>query len=333
MLSVILVNWNGWADTIACIQSLLRAESTEFRIIIVDNASPNGSFDIFRKWAEGKLCLIEDALTPSIKPLERFVNAHNSVFVDFDDDTQNFIFQHEAVTTTLSDITSVYFIKGCKNGGFGYGCNVGMKLSQRLGTDSIWLLNNDCVVSSNSVLKLNDYIARNPSEIVGTYIKYYYQPSQFQAVGGGSLTRLTGKLKLHNSPLDHGKLDYIHGASIAFSSVCLEEVGFFDENIFMYCEEVDFCLRAASARYRCMVLPIEIFHKEGASQVGGSSVNAWTQVLISKHYVLKKNFGWGCWVCFFFVMLVMRSLIPFGSHNARIGARRALTHFLLARKL
>ena len=47
MISVVLVNWNGWADTIACVQSLLNAEQTAFRIVIVDNASTNESVEMF----------------------------------------------------------------------------------------------------------------------------------------------------------------------------------------------------------------------------------------------------------------------------------------------
>jgi GT2 family glycosyltransferase len=333
MISVILVNWNNWADTIACIQSLLRAESAEFRIIVVDNASPNSSFDIFRKWTDRDLCIIEDELTTPINSIGEIFDEYNSFFVEFNNITQHFVFEDNALSIVGVGLTSVYFVKGWKNGGFGYGCNVGMRLADQMGTDSIWLLNNDCIVSRDSIMVLKEYVSKNRNELVGVHLKYYYEPNQFQAVGGGMLNRLTGKFHLHTTPADHLKLNYIHGASLAFSADCLDRVGFFDEKIFMYCEEVDYCLRASSLGYKFKVLPIEIFHKEGASQNGSSSVNAWTQVLINKHYVLKKNIGWGCWVFFFFAMLVIRSLMPFGSLNARIGARRALAHFLQIEKI
>lgn len=328
MISVVLVNWNGWADTIACIQSLLRAEPTEFRIIVVDNASPNGSFDIFRKWTNDELCLFDDSLPPDFNTIGGFYDECNYFFVDFDKNNQKFFFEKKAHTIKEDRLISVYFVKGWKNGGFGYGCNIGMRLAQQLGTDSIWLLNNDCIVSRNSLSILSDYISKNRNEIIGMHLKFYYARSQFQAVGGGSLNRFTGKFNLHTKRSDYLKLNYIHGASMAFTTDCLDKVGFFDEKIFMYCEEVDYCLRASSKGYKFNILPIEIFHKEGASQNGASSVNAWTQVLINKHYILKKNFGLGCWTFFFFAKLVMRSLIPFGPLNARIGARRALAHFI-----
>ncbi|MBB6097613.1 hypothetical protein HNR42_001030 [Deinobacterium chartae] len=39
---IVLLNWNGWADTIACLQSL-RTLHTPHRVVVVDNASRNDS--------------------------------------------------------------------------------------------------------------------------------------------------------------------------------------------------------------------------------------------------------------------------------------------------
>ncbi len=37
--AIILVNWNGWRDTVACIETCLALEGAPFRIIVCDNAS------------------------------------------------------------------------------------------------------------------------------------------------------------------------------------------------------------------------------------------------------------------------------------------------------
>jgi GT2 family glycosyltransferase len=42
-VAVIVVNWNGWRDTIECIQSLKNLDYSNFRIIVVDNCSNNES--------------------------------------------------------------------------------------------------------------------------------------------------------------------------------------------------------------------------------------------------------------------------------------------------
>ena len=65
MISVIIVNWNGWADTIACIQSLQNAEGVPARVIIVDNQSTDDSVENLILWAQGLLSLLLDGSPPS----------------------------------------------------------------------------------------------------------------------------------------------------------------------------------------------------------------------------------------------------------------------------
>src|SRR5579885_2686307 len=43
LVYVILLNWNGWRDTVACIDSLKRLTYPEYRILVVDNGSTNDS--------------------------------------------------------------------------------------------------------------------------------------------------------------------------------------------------------------------------------------------------------------------------------------------------
>lgn len=43
LVYVILLNWNGWRDTAACIDSLKRLTYPEYRILVVDNGSTNDS--------------------------------------------------------------------------------------------------------------------------------------------------------------------------------------------------------------------------------------------------------------------------------------------------
>lgn len=46
---VIVLNWNGWKDTIECIESCLKLTYTNFRILLVDNGSTDGSESILRE--------------------------------------------------------------------------------------------------------------------------------------------------------------------------------------------------------------------------------------------------------------------------------------------
>src|ERR1700674_1871023 len=52
---VILLNWNGWKDTIECLESVFRLTYPDFRVVVCDNASADGSLKKIKQWARGEL--------------------------------------------------------------------------------------------------------------------------------------------------------------------------------------------------------------------------------------------------------------------------------------
>lgn len=42
-VDVVVLNWNGWQDTIACLASLQRQDYPHFNLLVVDNGSTDGS--------------------------------------------------------------------------------------------------------------------------------------------------------------------------------------------------------------------------------------------------------------------------------------------------
>ena len=49
-VGIVVLNWNGWRDTIACIESIRRLDYANYRIYVVDNASADGSEKHLRDW-------------------------------------------------------------------------------------------------------------------------------------------------------------------------------------------------------------------------------------------------------------------------------------------
>ncbi|SMP50526.1 hypothetical protein SAMN06295888_106124 [Desulfonatronum zhilinae] len=49
LISVIILNWNGWRDTVSCIHSLQQSTYLNFGILVVDNGSTDGSTAKLRK--------------------------------------------------------------------------------------------------------------------------------------------------------------------------------------------------------------------------------------------------------------------------------------------
>ena len=49
-VGVVVVNWNGLADTMACLASLEAAAPGPARVVVVDNGSSDGSVQALRRW-------------------------------------------------------------------------------------------------------------------------------------------------------------------------------------------------------------------------------------------------------------------------------------------
>lgn len=56
LVGIVIVNWNGWKDTLDCLESLYRMFNQNFVVVVVDNGSTNQSVtEIRRRFAEIKL--------------------------------------------------------------------------------------------------------------------------------------------------------------------------------------------------------------------------------------------------------------------------------------
>lgn len=49
LVYIIILNWNGWQDTVECVVSCLNLRHDNCRILIVDNGSTDGSETFLRK--------------------------------------------------------------------------------------------------------------------------------------------------------------------------------------------------------------------------------------------------------------------------------------------
>lgn len=48
-VAIVVLNWNGWQDTLACVASLQALDYPDSRIVLVDNGSTDGSVDQFQR--------------------------------------------------------------------------------------------------------------------------------------------------------------------------------------------------------------------------------------------------------------------------------------------
>lgn len=169
--------------------------------------------------------------------------------------------------------------------GYAGGNNVGLRAALDGGADFFVLLNNDTVVSPDFLDSLTAAAEKYPEAgIYGPYIYEYEKPATLWYAGGG-IEPNTGRCYHLVDPQKKEvlKTDYICGCCIAFKREVLEKVGFLPEEYFLLWEEVDWCFKAKTMGFTCLVVPAaKIWHKVSQSFEGGNHGPMW-------HYFYARN--------------------------------------------
>jgi GT2 family glycosyltransferase len=270
-VSILLLNWNGWRDTIECLESVFRLDYLDFQVIVCDNDSRDGSLEKIAAWARGELLpeMAEDHLqrSHSWPPVAKPITAATLSRAEVD------------LGARPTDARLVLIQTG-GNLGYAGGNNVGIRWAIADGSVGyIWLLNNDTVVDPGALTALVRQAEADPViGMVGSRILYYDEPERVQAHAGGSVVRWTGLTHHLDGPTPMGDdqidPDYIMGASLLARTAVAEQVGGLDERYFLYSEEVDWCLRSRLQGWKLAYAPSsQVWHKGGRSVNYGSPLH------------------------------------------------------------
>lgn len=270
LISVILVTYNGYEDTLACIQSIFRSDpSINYNIVIIDNDSPNKSADYISAW-----------LSKKNQPAHSTYNEYR-------------------VETYVIENRDITLIRSTNNGGFAFGNNLGISYSQeKFSPDFIWLLNNDTVIKSNAISELlktytNYFNQGNNVGIIGSKLLYFDHPELINSCGG-KLSQPFKYNQIGRNESDKGQyddctfdFDYVEGAAMFIPIAFIKEVGLMNEELFLYQEEFDWTSRAKknSNKWNFLFCPNSIvLHKVGASCVGDKKSRCKTSSFKSFYY-------------------------------------------------
>lgn len=256
---IVILNYNGWRDTITCLESVFKINYPDFKVIVVDNKSTDDSIEHIVSWAEGKnqeIFLRNPDLKNLIYPLIKKPIRYALIDMEKVED-ENFEF--------INSNFELFLIQSDRNGGYSYGNNIGIKFALKdEKCKFIWLLNNDTIVDKSSLTALVRK-ANSDSKIgiVGSIIYHMDKPTVVQAWGGGKVNFYLGKGELKKYPCE---LDYITGSSMLIKAEVLKQVGLLDERFFLFWEDVDFSFRAKKYGYNLAVAEDSIvYHFESAS--------------------------------------------------------------------
>ncbi len=264
--AVVILNYNNWQDTIACVESVLSSSVPPYFVFVVDNASPDDSFARLQAWAQGHL---EDELLglgvkhSLQKPIKYsvFTNAEHS--------------------PTQPD-TQLVFIKNAQNNGYSAGNNLGIKLAMRFGADAVWILNNDTIIEKDALQAMQKCLFSKARPGLCGSLVCYVDTGLVQCCGGGKTNPLNGLSCLygHNVTREEARkfstnsvekeINFIYGASVMASRNFIETVGLMDERYFLYCEEQDWAY-SAKGRFDLAYAPLAVVHHKEGSTTGFSS--------------------------------------------------------------
>ena len=256
-VTIILLNWNGWKDTIQCLETLFHGDYRDFRAVVCDNLSSDGSLDKIRDWAEGKLTCADDLnreLLPLITPLVK----KPVPYVVYS--------QAEAENGGIGGDEDVplVLVRNEANDGFSAGNNVGIRFALHKKSEYIWLLNNDTVVAASALRQLVRAMEADPDVgLMGTAIHLASNPSELQTYGGGRIIPLLGMDRFVRVP---GSIDYIAGTSLFMRRETVEQTGLLDDGFFFYWEDADYSRRAKKKGWKLEVAGnAAVYHKFSAS--------------------------------------------------------------------
>jgi len=301
---ILILNWNSWQDTIECVESVLKSNYKNYQIVIIDNDSEDNSVEYITKYLNRKILpLTSEKHKNKVFPI--FSEKIPYIIYSEEEALKGGIVEKEKSIKLLENIKyPVIIIKNKDNYGFAKGNNTALRFTlKRQDFDYIWLLNNDTIIEKNTLSNLiKTAEKKNKIGFIGSVIRYYDNPNLIQTIGGGKFYPILGLGKLymknqHISILENlnpeevnNYLDYIMGASLLIRKETLEDVGIFDEDYFLYTEELDLITRGKRKGWKLAVaLDSFVYHKESASTKDKKwlyyyLINKSNMIYLKKHY-------------------------------------------------
>jgi hypothetical protein len=252
-VAIIILNWNGWEDTIECLKSLYKINYQNYHVILVDNGSEDESIEKIKNY-----CLNKAQLE---------FKSHIGIF-EYDEKDFN-------VTNPVkeSENKELTLLKNTQNYGYAKGNNIGIRFAFRVfGPDYILLLNNDTTVDRNFLKELVN--AANNLERLGICAPKILNADNPQIIDS------TGHIFSWGSIIDrgYGKVDknqYDHntrvvgakGAAALYKREMLEEIGLFKEDYITYYEDAELSWRANRNSWEARYVPKSVVFHKGESSI------------------------------------------------------------------
>jgi hypothetical protein len=245
LVVISVLNWNGWQDTLECLESTRRLSYPNYLTVVIDNGSWDDSVERIKAYARENLgpgyVLTEYALPVALQGGEEVT---------------------EAVLERTPPAQKLVLVRNDENLGFTGGNNVAIDyaLHRRAPADYLFFLNNDAVLDRGCLTALVEVDREADAGVVGavvtdhtgailfarsgTIFKHF-----FRVLGGKAIPKTQDEF--WESPLVNGAAMFV--GSRVLRSVRARRATYFNDDVFMYGDEFDICWAAHREGYKTVV--------------------------------------------------------------------------------
>ena len=267
MTAIIILNWNGWRDTIDCITSLYQLEGVEFSLVVVDNGSTN----------------------ESVEKISSYIHESGIQTVELN--------EGEVLAQPVKERELVFY-QLSKNYGFAKGNNLGLQLMSGQNVDYFWILNNDTEVEPNSLKTLVDFMNNNGQYRACTpQIRYFSDKKKIWNCGGKLCWGFRKYYYADYSNVVFNKdffdITFVTGCALLIGKSSLEQDNtLFTERFFFGEEDFDLSMRwkANNKKIACCTNSL-IYHKVSASTQTRNELPKIYIHYLNRYINIKQHFG------------------------------------------
>jgi len=260
LVAISILNWNGWEDTLECLESVRGLDYPNYLTVVLDNGSSNGSADKIKAWAEANL-------------------GPGHVIADYSRETAlaGGNPQTEQALGQAPSARRMVLIRNEENLGFTGGNNVAMHyaIHRTASAGYVFVLNSDALSSADCLRQLVSASERSCAGIVGSMVVDLATSSPSYT---GPLSILGmflmpfvpwQRLPLEGEEFWHS--DFVPGTGMLVRSEVLMRIAkgdghYFDNRLFLYGEDIELCVAARRRGYKVIIAKDAIIYHKASNR-------------------------------------------------------------------